>query len=138
MRRAIVFIYALFYSFISSGAPALLHYCGHEKNIHLSFSHQQAQNKADCCHSHLLNCEVKSYDTAAELNSEDCCVHSEAVLDRCFFNQAKYHLLGSSYLLKTKKTFVSSKKNESILTNGLVFNNGPPLFLQFHKIIVYS
>jgi len=80
MRRTIVFIFAVLYSLISSGAPALLHYCGHKKNVHLSVSHNNLPENSDCCHAASLSCGI-DVNAAPELDDQDCCVLSEVDLD---------------------------------------------------------
>lgn len=137
MRRTIVFIFAVFYSLISSGAPALLHYCGHKKNVHLSVSHNNLPENSDCCHAASSTCEI-DVNAAPELDDQDCCVLSEVDLDSSFFNPLKYYLLSTGCSFYNTNMCFLARAKESNTTNGPVHNNGPPLYLEFHQIIVYD
>ena len=131
MRRVFVVIFTLFYSLVSSGAPALLHYCNHEKKVHVSLEHESHHEQESCCNA----ITFKSTNT---LDADDCCLNIQTEL-----NESNFEELSLNFILPQLSFQRFNTKNYLQLcavhsTNGPIQNNGPPLFLKFHQIIIYD
>ena len=138
MRRTIVFIFAVLYSLISSGAPALLHYCHHEKKVHVSLEHESHHEQESCCNASNTNCTAITFDPTNTLDTDDCCLNFQTEL-----NESNLEELPLNFILPELSFQRFNTKNYLHLcavnsTNGPIQNNGPPLFLKFHQIIIYD
>lgn len=138
MRRILTFIFALFYTLVSSGAPALLHFCGHEQDVHLSLAHEDHHSAPSCCHSEAASCHKQEPKSLTSVDEEDCCISSHIELDESQFNTQVFCLV---FLIEDNpQTSCASEDLEidSLSTNGPIQNNGPPLYLKHQQIIVYG
>jgi hypothetical protein len=138
MRRVFVVIFTLFYSLVSSGAPALLHYCNHEKKVHVSLKHESHHEQESCCNASKTNCNAIGFKSTNTLDADDCCLNIQTEL-----NESNFEELSLNFILPQLSFQRFNTKNYLQLcavhsTNGPIQNNGPPLFLKFHQIIIYD
>ena len=138
MRRTLTFIFALFYTLVSSGAPALLHFCGHEQNVHLSLAHEDHHSTPSCCHSEVKSCHAPQPKQPTSVDEEDCCISSNVELDKSQFETQEFSL---SVYSQENYQILSAPTELGVVhcvTHGPVQNNGPPLYLKHQHIIVYG
>ena len=138
MRRTLTFIFALFYTLVSSGAPALLHFCGHEQNVHLSLAHKDHHSTPSCCHSEAESCHAPQSKLPTSVNEEDCCISNSVHLDEGQFESQVFSLF--VFIEQGERTQYSpiELSTYSFAAHGPVQNNGPPLYLMHQQIIVYG
>ena len=138
MRRIVTLIFTLFYALLSTGAPTLLHFCGHEQNVHLSVAHEDYHSAPSCCHSEVKSCHAPQPKSPASVDEEDCCVSSNVQLDESQFESQEFALIlhheGDMHAFDIPVDLGSTNHT----TRGPVQNNGPPLYLKHQQIIVYS
>lgn len=138
MRRTLTFIFALFYTLVSSGAPALLHFCGHEQNVHLSLAHEDHHSTPSCCHSEVKACHAPQPKSPTSVDEEDCCTSSHIELDESQYETQAFSLVLFNVDSKEAYDVPEELGIDSFSANGPVQNNGPPLYLKYQQIIVYS
>ena len=138
MRRVFVVIFTLFYSLVSSGAPAFLHYCNHDKKVHVSLKHESYHEQESCCNSSKTDCNDISFKSTNTLDAEDCCLNIQAELNESNFEELSLNFIlpQLSFQRFNTKNYLQPCAVHS--TNGPIQNNGPPLFLKFHQIIIYD
>lgn len=138
MRRTLTFIFALFYTLASSGAPALLHFCGHEQNVHLSLAHEDHHSAPSCCHSEVESCHAPQPKLPISADEEDCCISSSVDLDESQF--VSQELTVFLFTQENKQTLKVPTEIGAVhfAAHGPVQNNGPPLYLKYQQIIVYG
>jgi len=138
MRRILSFIFAIFYSLASSGTSTLLHFCGHEQNMHLSIGHEDHHKIPSCCNSRADQCETPLPNEYTHLDEDDCCVSSSIELDESQYESQEF--CTKSFVDNQKQLFVVPKAIGAVthIVKGPVRNNGPPLYLKYQQIIVYS
>ena len=138
MRRTITIMFTLFYALVSTGAPALLHFCGHEQNIHLSITHEDHHIVRSCCHAKATHCEVYTPKSPTSVDNEDCCITSRVDLDNTTVSQKELTTIFHT-TTAGKALVLNSNYNSAIhTTKGPILTNGPPLYLRLQQIIVYS
>ncbi len=138
MRRIVTLIFTLFYALVSTGTPALLHFCGHEQNMHLSIAHEDHHSTPSCCHTTSTHCEASSPKEATSVEEEDCCFTSHVELDDTTLSQKEF---ASVFTISSDNTTVvvpSSTDAATPCLQGPILTNGPPLYLRLQHIIVYS
>ena len=138
MRRTLTFIFALFYTLVSSWAPALLHFCGHEQNVHISLAHEDHHSTPSCCHSEVKSCHAPQPKQPTSVDEEDCCISSSVELD-----ESQFEIQEFSFIVCTQENYqVLNATNEiedvHYTVQGPIQNNGPPLYLMHQQIIVYG
>jgi len=138
MRRTLTFIFTLFYTLVSSGAPALLHFCGHEQNMHLSLVHEDHHSAPSCCHSEVKACHASALKAPSSVDEEDCCISSHIELDESQFETQVFSFVLSIENSHEAYDIPKELGIDSFSANGPVQNNGPPLYLKHQQIIVYS
>ena len=138
MQKVIVLVFTLFYTLVSTGAVSFLHFCQHEKSVHLSVAHEEhlAITEAPvCCHA-----PQKTLCSTAEksLDSEDCCETTSTELDETATNiefDTSVHFepletVRAGQYVGDAIPFCSSLR--------LVFDNGPPIYIKYQKMILYA
>lgn len=136
MRPLLTFIFALFYTLVSTGTPALLHFCAHAGEIHLSASHEDHHNTPSCCHEEQKTCH--SPQPNKEHKDDDCCITGDVDLDEGHFISSDFFTLSSLTSQKKNLEVSTTTATYSLKTQGPVQNNGPPLYLRYQQIIVYA
>ena len=138
MRRIVTLIFTLFYALVSTGTPALLHFCGHEQNVHLSVAHEDHHSAPSCCHSDVKSCHAQEPQSPYSVDEEDCCISSHIELDESHFDTQVFSMV--VFIEDFQKDYDASEELgiDSFSTNGPIQNNGPPLYLRHQQIIVYS
>ena len=138
MRKLIILVFTLFYTLVSTGAVSYLHFCQHEESVHLSVAHDEhlAITEAPvCCHApQTTSCN----STEKSLDSEDCCETTFTELDETLTNfefdkSVNFDLLrtaAAAQYMGGAKSFYSSPL--------LVFDNGPPIYLKYRKLLFYA
>lgn len=138
MRKVIVLVFTLFYTLVSTGAVSYLHFCQHEESVHLSVAHEEhlAITEAPvCCHAP----QKTSCSTAEKsLDSEDCCETTFTELDETATNiefDTSVHFepletVRAGQYVGDAIPFCSSLR--------LVFDNGPPIYIKYQKMILYA
>ena len=138
MRKFIILVFTLFYTLVTTGAVSYLHFCQHEESVHLSVAHEEhlASTAAPvCCHASQT---TKCNPTEKSLDSEDCCETTFTDLDETVTNvefdkNIDFGLLESVRLtqcIENVIVFYSSPR--------LVFDNGPPIYLKYQKLLFYD
>jgi hypothetical protein len=138
MRRIITLIFTLFYALVSTGAPALLHFCGHEQNMHLSIAHDDHHSTPSCCHAAATHCEAPAPKAPTSADEEDCCITSHVDLDDTTVSQKELITIFTTSTASTSAVLYSNHKSAVHSTQGPILTNGPPLYLRLQQIIVYS
>lgn len=138
MRRVVTLIFTLFYALISSGAPALLHFCGHEQNMHLSIAHEDHHSAPSCCHSTTSHCGTKTPKSDISADEEDCCITSNADLDDTTVSQEEIEAVFTTSIVSNALVPSSDHHSHIGSLQGPILTNGPPLYLRLQQIIVYS
>jgi len=138
MRRIATLIFTLFYALVSTGAPALLHFCGHEQKVHLSVAHEDHHSTPSCCQSVVKLCHAQEPKSPNSRDEEDCCISSNIELDESHFDTQVFSKV--IFIEDFQKDYDASEELgiDSFSTNGPIQNNGPPLYLKHQQIIVYS
>lgn len=138
MRRTLTFIFALFYTLVSSGAPALLHFCGHQQNVHLSLSHDDHHSTPSCCHNEVKSCHAPQSKLLTSVDEEDCCISSYIELDESQFESQEF--VSTIFSEENKRAPEAPAEIAAVRfsAHGPVQNNGPPLYLRHQQIIVYG
>ena len=152
MRKIFSVVFALLYATLSTGAPALLHYCGHEEAMHLSIgqhdhkedsSHTEAP-VSDCCHAseEISSCHNSDEDLQNDHHIKDndnCCTSASVTLDNAQFETAPKLKCNC---IRTADLSVFITTCESPALSGarefVVRSNGPPLYLKYSKLVLYS
>jgi len=137
MRKFIVMVFTLFYTLVSTGAVSFLHFCQHEESVHLSVAHEEHLSITEapvCCHTPqktpCINGKV--------LDSEDCCETTSTELDETATNiefDTSVHFepletVRAGQYVGDAIPFCSSLR--------LVFDNGPPIYIKYRKMILYA
>lgn len=138
MRKVLSFIFTILYATMSSGAPSLLHYCGHEEAVHLSLGEHDHQ-EAPCCS------DVMSIDGCDSLKkalhhapeNDDCCANTYIDLD---FSEQESKLVKSAVSAHSRLliTAFHYSLDPCITATRFVQKYGPPLFIIFHKLTLYD
>lgn len=138
MQKLAVLVFTLFYTLVSTGAVSFLHFCQHEESIHLSIAHDDhlAVTEAPvCCHA-----PEKTHCASNEksLNSEDCCETTCTELDDTatnieFDKSVNFNLLRTVQAIQYVGYAIPSYSSPH-----LVFNNGPPIYLKYRKLLLYA
>lgn len=138
MRRIATLIFTLLYTLVSTGAPALLHFCGHEQKMHLSIAHEDHHSTPSCCHATATHCEAPALKAPTSADEDECCITSHIDLDDTTVSQEE---LTRIFPISTasKALVLHWDYNSAISsTQGPILTNGPPLYLRLQQIIVYS
>ena len=138
MRRIVTLIFTLFYALVSTGAPALLHFCGHEQNMHLSIAHDDHHSTPSCCHAAATHCESPAPKAPTSADEEDCCITSHVDLDDTTVSQEKLTTTCPTSTSVKVLVLVGDINSTIRSTQGPILTNGPPLYLRHQQIIVYS
>lgn len=138
MRRTVTLIFTLFYALVSTGAPALLHFCGHEQNMHLSIAHDDHHSTPTCCHAAATHCEAPAPKAPTSADEEDCCITSHVDLDDTTVSQKELITICTTSTASKSAMWYSNHISAVHSTQGPILTNGPPLYLRLQQIIVYS
>ena len=138
MRRIVTLIFTLFYALVSTGTPALLHFCGHEQNMHLSIAHDDHHSTPSCCHAAATHCESPAPKAPTSADEEDCCITSHVDLDDSTLSQKEFASVVTFSSDNTPVVLPSSTEVATPCLQGPILTNGPPLYLRLQQIIVYS
>lgn len=138
MRRIVTLIFTLFYALVSTGTPALLHFCGHEQNMHLSIAHDDHHSTPSCCHAEATHCEAPAPKAPTSADEEDCCITSHVDLDDTTVSQKELITIFKTSKASKSAVLYSNHKSAVHSTQGPILTNGPPLYLRLQQIIVYS
>ena len=138
MRRIVTLIFTLFYALVSTGAPALLHFCGHEQNMHLSIAHEDHHSTPSCCHATATHCEAPAPKAPTSAEEEDCCITSHVDLDDTTVSQEELTTIFTTSTASKSVVLCSNNQLAVHSTQGPILTNGPPLYLRLQQIIVYS
>ncbi len=138
MRRIVTLMFTLFYALVSTGSPALLHFCGHEQNIHLSIAHEDHHSTPSCCHATATNCEAPTPKEPTSVDEEDCCITSHIELDDTTVSQEELTTIFPTSNASKALFLYSNHKSAVHSKQGPILTNGPPLYLRLQQIIVYS
>ena len=138
MRRIVTLIFTLFYALVSTGAPALLHFCGHEQNMHLSIAHEDHHSTPSCCHATATHCEAPAPKAPTSAEEEDCCITSHVDLDDTTVSQEELTTIFTTSTASKSVVLCSNNQSAVHSTQGPILTNGPPLYLRLQQIIVYS
>lgn len=138
MRRIVTLIFTLFYALVSTGTPALLHFCGHEQNMHLSIAHDDHHSTPSCCHAAAAHCESPAPKAPTSADEEDCCITSQVDLDDTTVSQKEFITIFTTSTASKSAVLYSNHKSAVHSTQGPILTNGPPLYLRLQQIIVYS
>lgn len=144
MRRVFHLLFAILYATLSSGAPSLVHYCAHDKDIHLSSpgheheemsccEHEQQEEIAASCHS------VPGSSQESQINeADDCCATSFVSLDYAkqesfFFTLAPVETsadfdFSNETGLQTATQKIGAKASK----------RGPPLYVWYQRLVLYA
>ena len=138
MRKLIVMVFTLFYTLVSTGAVSFLHFCQHEESVHLSVAHEEHLSITEapvCCHTPQ---KTPCHPTEKSLDSEDCCETTSTELDETATNiefDTSVHFepletVRAGQYVGDAIPFCSSLR--------LVFDNGPPIYIKYRKMILYA
>ena len=138
MRKFIVMVFTLFYTLVSTGAVSFLHFCQHEESVHLSVAHEEHLSITEapvCCHTPQ---KTPCHPTEKSLDSEDCCETTSTELDETatnieFDTSVHFDLLGS-----VRATQYVGDAIPFYTSPRLVFDNGPPIYVKYRKLILYA
>ena len=138
MRRIATLIFTLFYALVSTGTPALLHFCGHEQNMHLSIAHEDHHSTPSCCHATATHCEAPAPKAPTSADEEDCCITSHVDLDDTTVSQEELTTIFTTSTARKSAVLYSNHQSAVYSIRGPILTNGPPLYLRLQQIIVYS
>ena len=138
MQKVIVLVFTLFYTLVSTGAVSFLHFCHHEESVHLSVAHEEHLSITEapvCCHTPQ---KTPCSTTEKSLDSEDCCETTSTELDETATNiefDTSVHFepletVRAGQYVGDAIPFFSSLR--------LVFDNGPPIYIKYRKMILYA
>lgn len=138
MRKFIVLVFTLFYTLVATGAVSYLHFCQHEESVHLSVAHEEhlAITAAPvCCHaSQTTTCNP----TEKSLDSEDCCETAFTELDETLTNVEFDKNIDFGLLESVRLTQYIENVIAFYISPRLVFDNGPPIYLKYQKLLFYA
>ena len=138
MRKVIVLVFTLFYTLVSTGAVSFLHFCQHEESVHLSVAHEEhlAITEAPvCCHAPQ---KTPCSTTEKSLDSEDCCETTFTELDETATNIEFDKSVNYDLLATARATHCIEYVIPSYSCSYLVFDNGPPIYLKYQKLLLYA
>lgn len=138
MRKFIILVFTLFYTLVATGAVSYLHFCQHEESVHLSVAHEEhlAITAAPvCCHApQTTTCNP----TERSLDSEDCCETTFTELDETATNVEFDKIVDFALVRKVKSTQFMGDARSFHSGPRLVFDNGPPIYLKYRKLVLYA
>ena len=138
MRKVIVLVFTLFYTLVATGAVSYLHFCQHEESVHLSVAHEEhlAITAAPvCCHaSQTTTCNP----TEKSLDSEDCCETTFTELDETATNIEFDTSVQFDPLETVRAAQYVGDAIPFCSSLRLVFDNGPPIYIKYQKMILYA
>ena len=138
MRKVIVLVFTLFYTLVSTGAVSFLHFCQHEESVHLSVAHEEhlAITEAPvCCHAPQ---KTPCSTTEKSLDSEDCCETTFTELDETLTNVAFDKNIDFGLFESVRLTQYIENVIAFYISPRLVFDNGPPIYLKYQKLLFYA
>ena len=138
MRKVIVLVFTLFYTLVSTGAVSFLHFCQHEESVHLSVAHEEhlAITEAPvCCHAPQ---KTPCSTTEKSLDSEDCCETTFTELDETLTNVEFDKNIDFGLLESVRLTQYIENVIAFYISPRLVFDNGPPIYLKYQKLLFYD
>ena len=138
MRKVIVLVFTLFYTLVSTGAVSFLHFCQHEESVHLSVAHEEhlAITEAPvCCHAPQ---KTPCSTTEKSLDSEDCCETTFTELDETLTNVEFDKNIDFGLLESVRLTQYMENVIAFYISPRLVFDNGPPIYLKYQKLLFYA
>ena len=138
MRKVIVLVFTLFYTLVSTGAVSFLHFCQHEESVHLSVAHEEhlAITEAPvCCHAPQ---KTPCSTTEKSLDSEDCCETTFTELDETLTNVEFDKHIDFGLLESVRLTQYIENVIAFYISPRLVFDNGPPIYLKYQKLLFYA
>ncbi|MDB0054820.1 hypothetical protein N9E87_01295, partial [Schleiferiaceae bacterium] len=117
---------------------SFLHFCQHEESVHLSVAHEEHLSITEapvCCHTPQ---KTPCSSTEKSLDSEDCCETTSTELDETATNiefDTSVHFepletVRAGQYVGDAIPFCSSLR--------LVFDNGPPIYIKYRKMILYA
>ena len=138
MRKLIILVFTLFYTLVSTGAVSYLHFCQHEESVHLSVAHDEhlAITEAPvCCHApQTTSCN----STEKSLDSEDCCETTFIELDETATNIEFDTSVHFEQLETVRAAQYVGDAIHFCRSPRLVFDNGPPIYIKYQKMILYA
>jgi len=138
MRKLIILVFTLFYTLVSTGAVSYLHFCQHEESVHLSVAHDEhlAITEAPvCCHApQTTSCN----STEKSLDSEDCCETTFTELDETLTNFEFDKSVNFALVRKAQSAQFVGDARSFYSGLRLVFDNGPPIYLKYQKLLFYD
>ena len=138
MRKLIILVFTLFYTLVSTGAVSYLHFCQHEESVHLSVAHEEhlaITSAPVCCHaSQTTTCNP----TEKSLDSEDCCETTFTELDETTINVDFGKIVDFSLVRTVQSAQFMGDARSFYSGTRLVFDNGPPIYLKYQKLLFYD
>ena len=138
MRKLIILVFTLFYTLISTGAVSFLHFCQHEESVHLSLAHEvhlDITEASVCCHAPLSK---PCNSTEKSLDSEDCCETTFTELDETTINVDFGKIVDFSLVRTVQSAQFMGDARSFYSGTRLVFDNGPPIYLKYQKLLFYA
>ena len=138
MQKVIVLVFTLFYTLVSTGAVSFLHFCQHEESVHLSVAHEEHLSITEapvCCHTPQ---KTPCSTTEKSLDSEDCCETTFTELDETLTNFEFDKSVHFDLLEPFRRTQYIGDAIPFYSSPRLVFDNGPPIYLKYQKLLFYA
>ena len=138
MQKVIVLVFTLFYTLVSTGAVSYLHFCQHEESVHLSVGHEDhlaITTAPACCHGTQT---TPCHPTEKSLDSEDCCETTFTELDETLNNVEFDKNIDFGLLESVRRTQYIENIIVFYSSPRLVFDNGPPIYLKYQKLLFYD
>jgi len=138
MQKVIVLVFTLFYTLVSTGAVSFLHFCQHEESVHLSVAHEEHLSITEapvCCHTPQ---KTPCSTIEKSLDSEDCCETTSTELDETATNIEFDTSVHFEPLETVRAGQYVGDAIPSCSSLRLVFDNGPPIYIKYRKMILYA
>ena len=138
MRKLIILVFTLFYTLVSTGAVSYLHFCQHEESVHSSLAHEvhlDITEASVCCHAPLSK---PCNSTEKSLDSEDCCETTFTELDETTINVDFGKIVDFSLVRTVQSAQFMGDARSFYSGTRLVFDNGPPIYLKYQKLLFYA
>lgn len=141
MRRVFYVLLALIYATLSTGAPALVHFCAHEEVFHLATGNHEHE-QIDCCHSaeSLASSTCHESPTSAQTAApdDDCCVSSSVAIDS---GKQERSDDASLALFVAQRRILATDLVQIKSTSACVSSSnkrGPPIYILLQRLVLYA
>jgi len=141
MRRVFYVLLALIYATLSTGAPALVHFCAHEEVFHLAAGNHEHE-QIDCCHSaeSIVSSTCHDSPTSAQTAApdDDCCVSSSVAIDS---GKQERSDNGSLALFVSQGRIPATELVQTKSTKACVCpsnKRGPPIYILLQRLVLYA